>query len=620
MKNISRYLSLAVIALLLSSCSDFLEEHNATGISDLCSSEETMEAAMLGIQHGFVTEWDGLSGMGAIYLDYASGLSTWHKDNYIEKAEYVSLLNLTYLKENDGGVFSTFYKVISRANDILDNLPSSKLDETFKLEMEAEAKFYRGVAYFYLVRIFGDVPLRVKISTAEDASNCPRTKYDLIYQQVVSDLEFAAKNMRSPQRVREVAVGYPRVNKYAAVAYLSEVYCTIGSLLASPDDNFWNPDKPERVPDFTAIGVDKNYETGARQAYEKALYYAEKLIPESPSHDPGCDYQLVEKFGDLFNFDPDFSRNGYTAYLNPEQIFVMPGTITSGMMSPYVQYRLPQYAEGTSCTTSNPNAGRCKPTRFLFQKWCSTYPGKVAAQFKDNAYETSLDPRLDLSFYHGVMARCDGAGNSTFYPLTTSTSTNNNSPYYKKTASKRGQVTLGDSDLYLMRLGQVYLIAAEAAAYLDDETTAREYIEVLHARARHSVYDGDPDATMPSWEGKTFADKQELLDAIFWENEFELAGESHDYFNTHRHGARWMIKNICIPNNEFWALSDNKSYHDAYFGSFKYQENYQDNPQDVGGDVYKTRKCLLFSFPNSEQNYNTAISVEQAKNDYNYDR
>lgn len=617
MKTISKYIGIVLTVFAISSCTGLLEEHNAVGISDICATEETLEAGILGVQYGFVP-WDGLSGMGAIELDYCSGLSAWVNAKWITNAEYVANLYFTSI---NSGLFKVMYTTISRANDIIDNLKHSPVDESYKLEIEAEARFYRAIAYFYLVRIFGDVPLRLGTSTAEDATYCPRTPYYTIYEKVVEDFEYAAEHMRSPQRVRAVTPGYHRPNKYAPLAYLANVYCTIGSLLASPDDNFWNPEKEDRIPDFSAIGITKgDYAAGARQAYEKALAYAERLIPGSATHEDGCEYELVEKFGDLFAYDPAFSRNGYTAHVNPEQIFSITGAITSNIAYPYVGYRLPEYAEGTSATASYTNAGRCRPTRFLFQKWCSTYPGKLSVVLENDAYENSADPRLDLSFYHGSMNKTIGGSLSVFYPLSNSSSKGPAYPYYKKTASKRGDYNTSDADVIMMRLAQVYLIAAESAAYLDNEAKAREYIEALHARARHSVADGASDASMPSWNNVTFAGKQELLDAIFWESEFELAGESQDYFNVHRHGARWIIKNICIPKNAFWALSDNASLKKSLLPDFVYPENYEASPSDISGDVFKVRKGLLFTFPTEELYYNSAISTEQSLNDYNYDR
>lgn len=616
MKTIYKILASALAVLFLSSCSGLLEEHNMTGISDPCCTESALESGILGIQAAFVS-WNGLSGMGAITLDYTSGLSAWVNDKWFLNEEYYANLNFTALV-GDQTLFPELYAVIAFANGILGGLPDSPVDEAYKLEIEAEARFYRAVAYFYLVRIYGDCPLRMHTPRVDEATSCPRSPYYTVYEKLVEDLLFAYENMRSPQRVAEATPGCHRPNRYAAIAYLSNVYCTIGSLLASPDDNFWNPAKEDRVPDFSAIGIAKgDYQAGARQAYEKALEYAEMLIPESPRHDAGCQYRLVEKFGDLFAFDPEFSRNGYDAHLNPEQIFSIIGTITSSIASPYVQYRLPQYAEGTSATVENANAGRVRPNRYFYQKWCETYPGQLKGG--SDYYLDSADPRLDLSFYHSRMNKTIG-GTQDMYPLTNGTTKAVVYAYYKKTASKRGTNVTSDADVVMMRLAQVYLIAAEAAAYLGDEATARKYIEVLHARARHSVADGEDDSAEPSWEGRTFASREELLDAIFWENEFELAGESQDHFIVHRHGARWIIKNICIPMNADWARPANVGVRSAYYPDFEYPEDYNADPTDISGDVFKIRKSLLYSFPNDELNYNSGISVEQAKNDYNYDR
>src|ERR1700709_813589 len=51
------------------------------------------------------------------------------------------------------------YKLISRANDVIAHVPSINMDVAARNNIVGNASFLRGMAYFDLVRSFGDVPL-----------------------------------------------------------------------------------------------------------------------------------------------------------------------------------------------------------------------------------------------------------------------------------------------------------------------------------------------------------------------------------------------------------------------------------------------------------------------------
>jgi hypothetical protein len=59
------------------------------------------------------------------------------------------------------------YRVIANANLALDKIPGiTPVDEALKKRKLAEAQFLRAWAYFYAVRLWGDVPLVTKPQTA----------------------------------------------------------------------------------------------------------------------------------------------------------------------------------------------------------------------------------------------------------------------------------------------------------------------------------------------------------------------------------------------------------------------------------------------------------------------
>ena len=602
MKGISKYLLLTITAVIaLSGCSSLLDKTDPTGLADIYDTPEKLENAAEGVLAGFLGTY-GVNGETVLWFTVPSGLTHWGRTTSpLTYQQYLSMLKFTHYSTTvyNENYFNRAYQPVHYANNLLSALPSSPVEEALKKEIEAEARFYRAVAYFNIVRIWGDCPLRLDAADEKSASNCPRTPWYQVYCTIVKELEFCEKNMRSPERVKVLFPGTPHVNKYAATAYLSSVYTQIASLLAHPTDNFWNPDKPGRSPDLSSIGV-----ADAAAAYRKALEYAEKLIPESAAHDSGCDYSLLEKFTDNFTWDRDFSRNGYTSFLNPEQVFTIPITVSAGGSTQYARYVLPQYPEGTACDIANTNNGRVRPTRFFFQKWCGTYPVDPVATL----HKGSADPRLDATFYYNELRYCNDPDQVlSIYPAVLRTGYQQSYPYFKKCVSKLYNVNFSDSDFCMMRLAEVYFNAIEAAAYLEDEGKARGYMEIIHKRARHSVADGKPDSEQPTWDGVFFSDREDMMTRVFWERMFEFSGENQELFHTHRFGATWIVDNICKPKNEFLALPEQAHLMGTYYPE---GFSYSTDPQEV-------RKGLLITFPANEILYNSGIPAD-AQNDYWY--
>src|ERR1043165_2867490 len=115
-----------------------------------------------------------------------------------ETGQNTDLNNLLGLSYNGDNVFvanwwNGLYSVIAQANLVLDKVPGIKMDEAKKKQVLGEAQFLRAWSYFYLVRLYGDVPLiTTSILNVNDSRVYPgRTTKDSIYMQVVNDLTTA---------------------------------------------------------------------------------------------------------------------------------------------------------------------------------------------------------------------------------------------------------------------------------------------------------------------------------------------------------------------------------------------------------------------------------------------
>ncbi len=117
-----------------------------------------------------------------------------------------------------------YYNGIMRANTVLDNLNAETiLDETVRLQFEAESKFLRALFYFDLVRFFGKVPLFDRIVTPLEALEIPRSSVEEVYSLIIADLNFAISHLPASYSGQN-NVG--KATSHAARAMLAKVYLT----------------------------------------------------------------------------------------------------------------------------------------------------------------------------------------------------------------------------------------------------------------------------------------------------------------------------------------------------------------------------------------------------------
>lgn len=92
-------------------------------------------------------------------------------------------------------IWANFYNSISSANTIIEKVQhNTAIDSVTKNSVLATAKFYRALDYYYLVRIFGALPLVVKPYESLTNLYLPRTSVDSVYKTITSDLQWAYTN------------------------------------------------------------------------------------------------------------------------------------------------------------------------------------------------------------------------------------------------------------------------------------------------------------------------------------------------------------------------------------------------------------------------------------------
>ena len=131
----------------------------------------------------------------------------------------------TYISSNSRvqKVWQQLYYGINRANIAIDNIPAIAMDTTLRARLVREAKFIRGLLYFDLVRLWGDVPVVLHNPNSTNISSLytARTPVADVYTQIIADLKDA---INLPKSYGTADLG--RATGGAAHTLLAKVYLT----------------------------------------------------------------------------------------------------------------------------------------------------------------------------------------------------------------------------------------------------------------------------------------------------------------------------------------------------------------------------------------------------------
>jgi starch-binding outer membrane protein, SusD/RagB family len=144
---------------------------------------------------------------------------------------YLQLVYTNKLKTTGTLWWQYFYKNIYTANDVLESLPlSTGVTGPVKKHLLGEARFVRAFCFFYMVNLFGDVPLT---NTTNYTVNMAmgRTPAADVYKLIISDLKEAKELLSSDYlaaNIQGVVVDRVRPTKAAASALLARAYLYSG--------------------------------------------------------------------------------------------------------------------------------------------------------------------------------------------------------------------------------------------------------------------------------------------------------------------------------------------------------------------------------------------------------
>ena len=500
MKKINSFLLIFGLLFGATACTNWLSEDGAPKMTyDYYGTEQGVDAAVAAA-YSFL-RWGCGNERYDVLTELGTDLFTAGSDgkNKTSFNAYGTQLN----PEDNilSGLWENHYKGISDANIAMDQILQSDMSESKKLTSLGEMLFIRSFLYFELVQQFGKVPL-VTEGSFEIRTDFKRAAIADIYKQIITDLRTAVEYL--PEKVDDTQKG--KATSYAASHLLAEVYLTRGSAVTDV--------RGQKATDMDSV-----------------LYFAENVIKNSP-------YRLQKNFADLWNIDnmgnsevifavqftsnPIFNDDGNTFHLYWLPVYDdedgMERDIFYGR--PYKRYRPTDKVLFKLYDRKN-DSRFYKSFRWAYMSnYAKTIPVWKELEDKGEIYFTP-DPQKgqiagkkkfevgDTAIYYTIektgfkknsieMKKLRADKSYTYYPYEV-----HDSKHYptliKHLAPNRPSVAekASSREWVRMRLGETYLIAAEAAGRKGDFDLAAKYINVIRERAAWA--DGET-KTAQYWE------------------------------------------------------------------------------------------------------------------------
>ncbi|GFS19248.1 RagB/SusD domain protein, partial [Elysia marginata] len=217
-------------------------------------SKTEMQGLLSGVFQALYSEWKGFD------CPYPIVMTAGGEDVKASAEVYKNFDQLSATAEESliSTLWKSLYKSITNANGLLKEITSNNIEKNVQEEdvdqAEGQARFIRALAYFFLVRWFGEVQL----ITPENQSKFKTVKQSEIsdiYKYIVNDLKIAEGKLPTSFQERG------RPNQYAAKALLAKVYLTMAGWPLEDTSNYaLARDKAKEVMDSGVYKLEANFE------------------------------------------------------------------------------------------------------------------------------------------------------------------------------------------------------------------------------------------------------------------------------------------------------------------------------------------------------------------------
>lgn len=406
------------------------------------------------------------------------------------------------------------YDGVARSNDVLRLLPeATDIPAEEQKRIAAEARFLRGFYHFEAKRMWNKVPyIDEETINYSDFNTAKVPNTADIWPQIEADIKHAYENLP------ETHVQIGRVNKWAAGAYLGKVYMY--------------QNKFQQAKEVFDDVIAKGMTTGGKKYALNEEYHdnfrvignnsAESVFAYQSSVNDGSNGSNA-RWGDVLNFTYGGGPGGCCGFHQPSQNLVNAHKTQDGlpMLDTFNQVDVENDQGIATSQPFDPYAGPLDPRldwsvgrRGIPHLDWGPHPG--AAWIRDQAYGGPYSPKKN-HYYKADEGKFTDASSWT-----------------------SGLVAI---NINLMRFADVLLMAAEAEVEVGSMEKAREYVNMIRARAANGEgfvkkADGTPAANyVISTYTTPWTDKAMARKAVRFERRLELAMEGHRFFDLVRWGT-----------------------------------------------------------------------------------
>jgi len=204
-----------------SSCSDFLNIKSNDIIAADALSGDNLDAITAPLYN---YDWYEFNWRFNIAVGDAMSFNLEHNADYYGDFTYFTFSSST---SSLGPGWSSLYAVVQSANKVISSINSVSADDDLKTQHIAEARFMRGLAYWYLATMWNDVIITENPTPLVNNPIVNTNPMKDVYEFAIRDMEFAAKYLP------ETSPATGRVNRYSAFGMLSRFYLAYSGYVAS---------------------------------------------------------------------------------------------------------------------------------------------------------------------------------------------------------------------------------------------------------------------------------------------------------------------------------------------------------------------------------------------------
>lgn len=222
--------SLLLVMLTSFSCKKWLDLQPLDGITgaEFWKTKEQVQAAVTGAYASLLASPTGSRPLAETFFLWGELRADMIASTTATTAEEVDVMNVTILPTNTITNWRTVYQTINYCNTVIDFAPKVlDVDKTFTQDALkksiAEVKALRALMYFYLVRSFGEVPLKLKSTSSDkEIEQLAKSSKAEVLAQILKDLNEAEPDAVLTYGTQTSDKG--RITKYTINAMQADVH------------------------------------------------------------------------------------------------------------------------------------------------------------------------------------------------------------------------------------------------------------------------------------------------------------------------------------------------------------------------------------------------------------